>query len=80
MANAAQNAMASEHRSLTEGVVLIATIFCWNYGLDWLAYRFRPLYQLLNPAPLLLIENGRIQWAKGSAADLCRAVIEIDRS
>ena len=37
---AAQNAMASEYPSLTEGVVVIATIFCWNYGLDWLAYRF----------------------------------------
>jgi uncharacterized membrane protein YcaP (DUF421 family) len=63
VADAAQNAMASEYRSLTEGVVLVATIFGWNYGLDWLAYRFRPVHQLLNPAPLLLIENGRIQWA-----------------
>src|SRR5262245_26071242 len=63
VADAAQNATASEYRSLTEGVVLVATIFCWNFGLDWLAYRFRPVYRLLNPAPLILIENGRrIQW------------------
>ena len=63
VADAAQNAMASEYRSLTEGVVLVATIFCWNYGLDWLAYRFPPVYRLMNPAPLLLIENGRVLWA-----------------
>jgi len=60
IADAAQNAMASEYHSLTEGVVLIATIFAWNYGLDWLGFRFARLHRLLNPPPLLLIENGRL--------------------
>jgi uncharacterized membrane protein YcaP (DUF421 family) len=73
VADAAQNAMASEYRSLTEGAVLVATIFCWNYGLDWLGYRFRPIYRLLNPAPLLLIENGRVQWANLRAEMLTKA-------
>ena len=31
VADAAQNAMASEYKSITEGVVLVATIFAWNY-------------------------------------------------
>jgi len=60
VADAAQNAMASEYHSLTEGVVLVATIFAWNYGLDWLGYRFPRVHRLLNPPPLLLIENGRL--------------------
>jgi uncharacterized membrane protein YcaP (DUF421 family) len=60
IADAAQNAMASEYHSLTEGVVLIATIFAWNYGLDWLGFRFPRLHRLLTPPPLLLIENGRL--------------------
>jgi uncharacterized membrane protein YcaP (DUF421 family) len=60
VADAGQNAMASEYHSVTEGLVLVATIFAWNYGLDWLGYRFPAMHRLLNPAPLLLIEDGRI--------------------
>jgi len=31
VADAAQNAMSSEYHSITEGAVLVATIFGWNY-------------------------------------------------
>jgi uncharacterized membrane protein YcaP (DUF421 family) len=61
VADAAQNAMASEYHSITEGTILVATIFGWNYALDWLAYRFHRVHRLLNPPPLLLIENGRLK-------------------
>src|SRR5688500_1019828 len=53
IADAAQNGMAGEYRSITEGVVIVATIFAWNYGLDWLAYRSRVAYWLLHPPPLV---------------------------
>jgi uncharacterized membrane protein YcaP (DUF421 family) len=62
IADAAQNGMAGEYRSITEGVVIVATIFAWNYTLDWLAYRSRVAYWLLHPPPLVLIRRGRIQW------------------
>jgi uncharacterized membrane protein YcaP (DUF421 family) len=61
VADAAQNAMASEYHSITEGVVLVATIFGWNYLLDWLAFRYPRVHTLLHPAPLLLIRDGRLQ-------------------
>ena len=61
VADAAQNAMASEYHSVTEGAVLVATIFGWNYALDWLGYRFPRMHRLLNPPPLLLIKDGRLQ-------------------
>ena len=73
VADAAQNAMASEHHSLTEGAVLNATIFAWNYGLDWLAYRYPRVHRLLNPPPLLLIENGRLQGRNLRAEMLTKA-------
>src|SRR6187455_3289711 len=41
IADAAQNGMAGEYKSLTEGAIVVATIFAWNYLLDWLAYRWR---------------------------------------
>ena len=62
IADAAQNGMAGEYKSLTEGVIVVATIFAWNFALDWLAYRSRFVYQLLNPPSLLLIRNGQIQY------------------
>jgi uncharacterized membrane protein YcaP (DUF421 family) len=40
IADAAQNAMASEYKSITEGAVLIVTIASWDYFLDWMGYRF----------------------------------------
>jgi uncharacterized membrane protein YcaP (DUF421 family) len=61
VADAAQNGMAGEYKSLTEGVVLVATIFLWNYLLDWWAYRSPFIYWLMHPPPLLLIEDGRLQ-------------------
>ena len=62
IADAAQNGMAGEYQSITEGVVIVATIFAWNFGLDWLAYRSRVAYWLLHPPPLVLIKSGQIHW------------------
>ncbi len=73
VADAAQNAMASEYHSITEGLVLVATIFAWNYLLDWLGYRYPWVHRLLHPAPLLLIKDGRIQRRNLQAEMLTRA-------
>ena len=62
IADAAQNGMAGEYHSLTEGAVIVATIFFWNYLLDWLAYRSPTVARLLHPPPLLLIQHGRIDY------------------
>ena len=61
IADAAQNGMAGEYRSVTEGAIVVGTIFAWNYALDWLAYRSRTVYWLLHPPSLLLIRDGQIQ-------------------
>src|SRR5689334_18120198 len=52
IADAAQNGMAGEYKSITEGVVIVSTIFIWNYCLDWLSFRSRFIYWLLHPPPL----------------------------
>jgi uncharacterized membrane protein YcaP (DUF421 family) len=57
IADAAQNAMSADYHSITEGLVLVGTIFAWNYALDWLGFRYRWVYRILNPAPLLLIRR-----------------------
>ena len=48
--------------TITEGAVIVSTIFAWNITLDWLAYRSTFAAWLLHPPPLVLINKGRIQW------------------
>jgi uncharacterized membrane protein YcaP (DUF421 family) len=60
LADAAQNGMANEYRSVTEGIMLIATIIFWNFAIDWVEFHFPAMERLLRPAPLLLIENGNV--------------------
>lgn len=60
IADAAQNAMSAEYHSITEGVVLVATIIGWNVALDWLGYRYAWASRLIQPAPVPLIRNGRV--------------------
>ncbi|MEP6990941.1 MAG: YetF domain-containing protein [bacterium] len=60
VADAAQNAMAAEYHSVPEGLVLVATLFAWNYAVDWVTFRFPRMHKLLNRAPLPLVEHGRV--------------------
>jgi uncharacterized membrane protein YcaP (DUF421 family) len=61
IADAAQNAMAGEYKSITEGVLLILTIGFWDYTLDRLGFASPRFQRLLRPPPLLLIKDGRMQ-------------------
>lgn len=72
IADAAQNGMAGEYTSVTEGLVLVGTVFGWNYLLDWLAFRFAWIRPILAPAPVPLIVNGRLQRASLKAEMLTR--------
>lgn len=60
IADAAQNAMASDYTSITDGLVLVATIICWSYALEWLGYRFPQIQRLLRPPPLPLVRDGHM--------------------
>jgi len=60
VADASQNAMAGGYETVAEGCVLIGTLIGWNYLLDWASYRSKALARLVEPAPLLLIDHGRV--------------------
>jgi len=61
VADAAQNGMAGEYKTITDGLVLVAVIIFWSFALDWLGYRFPPLNRLVHPPPLPLIKDGVLQ-------------------
>lgn len=60
IADAAQNAMGSEYRSITEGMLLVLTIVACDYALDWAEYRFSWLRSLTRPSSLVLVRGGRL--------------------
>jgi uncharacterized membrane protein YcaP (DUF421 family) len=60
IADAVQNAMAGEYRSVTDGLLLGGTIVFWSWALDWLAYHWRPFGRFVNPEPLQVIRDGRV--------------------
>jgi uncharacterized membrane protein YcaP (DUF421 family) len=62
IADAAQNAMAGEYRSITDGLVLISTIIAWNVIIDRLSYASPKLRRFFEPDAVPLVRNGRIFW------------------
>jgi len=60
IADAAQNGMAGDSKSITEAILLIITIVLWDYFLDYLGDKFEFFKRILVPKELLLIENGKL--------------------
>ena len=60
IADAAQNGMAGDSKSITEAVLLISTIVGWDYFLDWLGYESKFISKILEPKPLPMIRNGKM--------------------
>src|SRR6188474_1918583 len=60
IADAAQNAMAGEYKSITDGLILVGTILAWDMLIDWANWRFPALRGWLEAPPLLLVRNGHV--------------------
>ena len=61
IADAAQNGMAGDYKSITDGLILVGTIIGWEYLLDWLGYRSRWMQAALERSPLVLIKDGKVK-------------------
>jgi uncharacterized membrane protein YcaP (DUF421 family) len=62
LADAAQNAMADDYRSIADGLLLVTTIIFWSYTLNWLGYKFPRIQRFVHPPPLMLVENGKMMY------------------
>lgn len=60
IADASQNAMAGEYKSVPDGIILVSTIIFWSYAFDWLSFKFHWFSRLIEPSPLLLIKDGKL--------------------
>ena len=59
VADAAQNGMAGEYRSVTDGLLLVATIVGWSHLLNWLAFRYPWMRRIVQPPRVPLVRDGR---------------------
>lgn len=60
LAEAAQNGIADDYTSISEGIILVMTIIFWSHTLDWVGYRFPRLRRFVRPAALLLVKDGQL--------------------
>lgn len=60
IADAAQNAMAADYMTITNGVVLVATIVVTSFTMDWLAFRFERVRRFVHPEHKPLVVDGRV--------------------
>jgi len=60
IADAAQNGMAGDSKSVTEAVLLITTIVIWDWFFDWLGFKSAFFSRILEPQGLTLVKNGRM--------------------
>lgn len=60
VADASQNAMAGEYKTVTDGIVLVSTLIFWNMALDWFSFRFPAFRRLAEPSSLRLVKDGRM--------------------
>lgn len=61
IADAASNGMSGSYESITDGCLLITTIAGWNYLLDWISFHFPAIGRLVEPPPLALVRDGKLQ-------------------
>lgn len=56
---ATQQALLGDDYSITNSLLVIATLMLTDRAADWLQYRFRAVARLTEGTPLILVEHGR---------------------
>lgn len=62
LADAASNGLTDDYRSIPDGILLVLTIILWSHFLNFLGYKFSFFRKFMQPPPLLLVEDGKINF------------------
>jgi uncharacterized membrane protein YcaP (DUF421 family) len=60
VADAAQNGMAGEYRSISDGLILVVTLVTWSYALDWLSFKYVFFRRIIRPRRVTLVRDGQV--------------------
>lgn len=61
IADASQNAMSGDAKSIADGLALITVLVFWNLLIDWLSFKYSWMRRIVEAPPLVLIRNGVLQ-------------------
>jgi uncharacterized membrane protein YcaP (DUF421 family) len=61
IADASQNAMSGDAKSISDGLVLIAVLVFWNLLIDFLSFKYAWVRRMVEAQPLVLVKNGMLQ-------------------
>jgi uncharacterized membrane protein YcaP (DUF421 family) len=59
IADAAQNGMAGDYQSISDGLILVVTLVVWAYVLNWLSFNSPIFRKVIRPPRVLLVRDGR---------------------
>jgi uncharacterized membrane protein YcaP (DUF421 family) len=59
VADAASNGMTDQYESITSGIIVVGTLFFWNFIVDRLSLKFKFFDWLNEPPEVLLVKNGK---------------------
>ncbi|MBS1833834.1 MAG: DUF421 domain-containing protein [Acidobacteria bacterium] len=63
IADAAQNGLAGDYKSIPEGMLVVGTIAFWNVAIDWASFRSSAFRRFAQGSPRPLIHAGKLQRA-----------------
>lgn len=62
VADASQNAMSGDSKTIVDGALLVFVLLAWNLVFDYAGYRFPLIRRFTESSSLLLVRRGKIQW------------------
>ena len=62
VADASQNAMSGDSKTIMDGALLVFVLLAWNLVFDYAGYRFPMIRRFTESSSLLLVKRGQIQW------------------
>ena len=62
VADASQNAMSGDSKTIMDGALLVFVLLAWNLVFDYAGYRYPMIRRFTESSSLLLVKRGQIQW------------------
>lgn len=60
VAGVCRNPLIRDSYSVTDGLLVVATVLGWSFALDWACYHWPRLHRVLHPPPVPVIRDGRV--------------------
>src|SRR5437764_3653071 len=57
VAGVCRNPLVRDDYSVTDGVLVVATVLGWSFALDWLSYHSTAVHKLLHSPPVPLVQT-----------------------